>query len=218
MKRKSPREVPNQVLGVMSADQIRAFLEDCVNLPNPIDYPDHRTHFERWLLRWRGLFTFWTDDKKGKRMKTLVPREHLEILAPVVRTTLCRLWGEPDARQRDWYCYRLRDAHRQMVRHLEGWEDNAVWGRRDTIQRLMDYAMQEVPDTSPFEAAILWAQSNQSLMLRCAAAMCPAPYFFRSEKGQRFCSPACADAAQREAKLRWWNKSPNSPRNRAKRD
>jgi hypothetical protein len=172
--------------------------------------------FERWLKRWSGLFTYWAEDEEGKRLKISVPREHLEVFAPVIRTTLCRLWGETNTRQRNWYCYRLRDAHRQMVRHLEGWESDAVWGRADTLRRLMDYAMQDVPDVSPFEAAILWAQSNQTLRLRCAAPMCAAPYFFRSEKGQKFCSPECADTARREAKLRWWNKSPNSPKNRNK--
>jgi hypothetical protein len=215
MKPKSPRKEANHVLGVMSAKRIKTFLEDCVNLPNRIDYPpENALHFERWLKRWRGLFTYRDQDEEGNSVILPVPREHLGLFAPVVRTTLCRLWGEPDARQRDWYCYRLRDAHRQMVRHLEGWNADAVWGSRNTIQRLMDYAMQEVPAVSTFEAAIFWAQEKQPLMLRCAAPTCPTPYFFRSEKGQKFCSPECADSARREAKLRWWNESPNSPKNR----
>jgi hypothetical protein len=94
-----------------------------------------------------------------------------------------------------------------MVRHLEGWRENSVWGGKDTTQRLLDYALQDAPTIGPFEAAIYWAQSNQKLMLYCANPACAAPYFFRTEKGQRYCSPDCANPARKEAKLKWWNEN-----------
>lgn len=136
-----------------------------------------------------------------------VPREQLELFAPVVRTTLCRLWVERDARQRDWYCYRLRDAHRQMVRNLEGWRESTLWGDVKTPERLLDYALQDVPPVSPFEAAIYWLQLNFPLMLHCGNPLCEAPYFFRPVKSKRqtYCSPECGDPARREARLKWWN-------------
>ena len=124
----SPGNATNRVLGILTVAEIKAFLMDCANLPNPIDYPDHRPHFERWLKRWQRLFRYKaevevqvdaedrTEDSYAKWEPVQVPREQLELFAPIVRTTLCRVWGERDARQRDWYCYRLRDAHRQMVR------------------------------------------------------------------------------------------------------
>jgi hypothetical protein len=183
-----------------------------VNLPNPIDYPDNEAAFGRWLRRWQHFFVFRENGSEPKARQ--VPEEALRLFAPIVRTTLNRLWAEHDARQRDWYYYRLRDAHRLMIRHLEGWDEAAIWGDGDTIKRLLDYSLQEVPALSPFEATLYWAQTNQRLMLYCASPTCAAPYFFRSEKGQKFCSPECADPARREAKLRWWNKSPNSPKNR----
>jgi hypothetical protein len=187
---------------------------ECANLPNPIDYPEHRPNFERWLRRCQRLFTFLEEGEEGGKWHSRqVPREQLELFAPIVRTTLCRLWGEQDARQRDWYCYRLRDAHRQMVRHLEGWGEDPIWGGADTVKRLMDYALQDVPRACPFEAAIYWLQLNHTLMLHCGGPMCEAPYFFRTERRQKFCSPECADPARREAKLKWWNESPNSPKN-----
>jgi len=138
-----------------------------------------------------------------------VPSEQLELFAPVVRTTLCRLWVEKDARQRDWFCYRLRDAHRQMVRYLEGWEEDTLWGGADTPKRLTDYALQDVPRISPFEASIYWLQLNHTKMLRCANPLCEAPYFFRPEKSKRqtYCSPECADPARKGAKLKWWNEN-----------
>jgi len=163
------------------------------------------------------LFTYQSEGADGNWNTVQIPSEQLELFAPVARTTLCRLWVEPDARQRDWFFYRLRDAHRQMIRYLENseWEVNAVWGGTDTAKRLTDYMLQDVPRICPFEAAVYWLQTNQRLMLRCGGPMCAAPYFFRTEKGQKFCSPECADPARREAKLRWWNDSPNSPKNQA---
>lgn len=210
MERNSPEKAADQVLGMLSVERIRGFLEDCVNLPNPIDYPEDAGHFERWLKRWQRLFTYRVEvedeDGEGATLKMqTVAREELVLFAPIVRTTLCRLWREQDARQRDWYCYRLRDAHRLMVRHLEGWGESTVWGGKKTVQRLLDYALQDAPAISPFEAAIYWAQTNQKLMLYCGNPTCATPYFFRAEKGQKFCSPNCADPARKESKLKWWN-------------
>lgn len=209
----SPENATNKVLGALTDEEIKTFLMECANLPNPIDYPEHRPHFERWLRKWRRLFTFQIEDEDGERQTSQVPREQLELFAPIVRTTLCRLWGEQDARQRDWYCYRLRDAHRQMIRHLEGWGEKHIWGGPDTVKRLMDYALQDVPRICPFEAAIYWLQLNHALMIHCGGPLCGTPYFFRTERRQKFCSPECADPARRKAKLKWWNESPNSPKN-----
>jgi hypothetical protein len=212
----SPRIATDKVLGVMAAAEVRTFLVECANLPTPIDYPEHRPRFERWLKKWARMFAFRGEDTNGKRETKEAPTEHLELFAPIVRATLRRLWHEQDQRQRDWYCYRLRDAHRQMVRHLEGWDERPTWGRSDTVKRLTDYALQDVPRVCAFEAALYWLQLNQSQMLVCADPSCPAPYFFRAEKRQRYCSPECADAPRRASKLRWWNESPNSPKHRAK--
>jgi hypothetical protein len=251
---KSLENSRNKVLGVMSVEDIKNFLADCANLAEPVVYPEHRPHFERWLRRWRGLFSFRREQEidvstasledvlngkaeveeqveleqfegapeqsepeqfaEPKVLTIPVPRDQLEIFAPIARTTLRRLWTEQDSRQRDWYFYRLRDAHRQMIRHLEGGYENADWGGEKTVQNLMSYALQEVPIISPFEAAMYWLQLNHTLMLYCGNPLCPAPYFLREEKAkkQKYCSPECANPARRAAKLRWWNKARKSPK------
>ena len=214
MGMKSPENSPSKVLGILTEEVIRKFLLDCVNLPNPIDYPENRPGFVRWLRRWERLFKY-RSQAEGNGGMVPVPEEHLEWFAPIIRTTLNRLWSQPDPRQRQWYCYRLRDAHRQMVRHLEGWGELPAWGGKNTAMRLTDYVLQDVPDIGPFEAAMYWLQHNQELLMYCAGPSCQAPYFFRAEKRQKFCSPECADPARREAKLKWWNESPNSPKNKA---
>jgi hypothetical protein len=244
----SPEKVVDQVLGT-SVTVIKDFLMECVNLPDPLativpiantpyaNFSDDSPHFDRWLRKWQRLFTFQTKGEDGEWRTMELPREQLKLFAPVVRLALRRIWVEQDARQRDWYFYRLRDAYHHMVVRAENpYIVDATDGqamarleqtslaRRDNMQqkaRLFREWMgadlfEDVPRICPFEAALYWLQTNQRLMLRCGGPMCPAPYFFRTEKGQKFCSPECADPARRDAKLRWWNESPNSPKNRGK--
>lgn len=217
-----------KILGDFPATRIKRFLLESANLPNPIDFPEHRKQFGRWLERWQRFFTFQSEIEVQSRRRdgssrtssswraTLVPTNELKLFAPILRTTLNRLWVEKDARQREWYMYRLRDAHRQMVRHLEGWGENATWGGRSTPTRLTDYAFQEVPRASFFEVALCWLQAYQNHFRFCPNPECVAPYFLRVGRRHVYCTPACANPARKESKRRWWHKSPNSPRNRAK--
>lgn len=65
----------------------------------------------------------------------------------------------------------------------------------------------EVPLTS-FEAAMFYLQTQLTDSLRrCPNPTCPAPYFFATKKGQKFCSTVCAEPAQRESKRKWWNEN-----------
>ena len=228
---KSPEKAVVQVLGTFPVKEVKTFLSECVNLPNPVDYADHQPHFDRWLRRWRHVLAF-----KSEGESALIPSDQLEIFAPVVRTALRRIWMEHNSRQRDWYLYRLRDAyhhmivraenpdllHRQPMKQLERisrarGDDPQQKARFLREQMGADHIFEGVPRICPFEAALYWLQGNQSLMIHCGGAMCAAPYFFRAEKGQKFCSPECADAARRDAKRRWWNDSPNSPKNQSKK-
>lgn len=230
----SRRIAVNTVLGVISITEIKKYLTDSANLPWSVTYPDYRPHFDRWMRRWGRLFMYRAEvdsqydgpsleeilngdavpEDKSEALEIgatteqrQVPKEHLESFAVIVRTTLRRLWTEQDTRQRDWYCYRLRDVHRQMIRHLEGWHENTEWGSKNTPQRQLDYVLQQVPEVSSFEAAIYWLQINYTLMLHCANPLCEAPYFFKADNAKRqvHCSPECADLARRAAKLKWWN-------------
>jgi hypothetical protein len=199
--KKSCRREQHLVLGVLSVEEIERFLMECVNVPNPIDYPPNRAAFDRWLRRWQRLFTFESEDQDGQWKTLPIPPEQLEQFAPVVRTTLRRVWEEQDARQRHWYFYRLRDAHQQMILEIENPGFFEI--KSNPVQRLTDQTLQAAPRLSPFEAAIYWLQ-NQATLLRCPGRMCAAPYFFRTKKGQKFCSPECADPSRRAAKRLWW--------------
>ncbi|HEY3624861.1 MAG TPA: hypothetical protein VGL00_01205 [Terracidiphilus sp.] len=232
MLSKSPKKAADHVLGMLSVQEIQSLLMDSLNLPNPIDYPEHRPQFERWLKRWQRLFTFRGESEDGERRTMQVPRDQLERFAPKARTTLRRIWNEKDARQRDWYFYRLRDDYNRLLLRLEHpylfdvTDTNAVArlaefdreseARGDDLTQRIAYfdsfvagadLFNDVPRICPFEAAVYWLQMNQKLMVYCAGPMCAAPFFFRSEKGQRYCSPECADPARKDAKLKWWNEN-----------
>ena len=57
--------------------------------------------------------------------------------------------------------------------------------------------LSEVPLT-PFEAAMFHLQTRLTEKLRqCPNPMYPAPHFFVTKKGQKFCSAVCADVARR---------------------
>jgi len=170
----------------------------------PYAHLDEVPHFDRWLRKWHRLFTFQTEGEDRKWHPMEIPREQLEAFVPKVRIALCRVWIERDARQRDWYFYRLRDTyHRMIVRaenpYLLDFSEDGVKqfeelsrARRDnprqkarlleemTGEDLLEYA----PRVCPFEAAVYWLQVNQRLMLNCAGPICPAPYFFRTERGR----------------------------------
>jgi hypothetical protein len=225
MRKNSPAKREHQVLGVISENDIKEFLLDCVNLPNPIDYPENRPHFERWLRRWRHVVAFKTEGESGR-----LTREECEALAPEVRGALCRIWVERDTRARDWYFYRLRGAyHRTIVKAenpdiIDASDSEEMTrfhkisrGRGDDQHQKVRFfrewtgadLLEDVPRVCPFEAAVYWLQVNQKLMVYCAGPVCSAPYFLREPKakGQAYCSPECADPARREAKLRWWNEN-----------
>ena len=83
---KSLQTMSLQVLGAISAADAERFLMDCVNLPNPIDYPDNRRDFTRRLRRWRRLFTYSAEDLESERWaKREIDATTLERLVPLLR-------------------------------------------------------------------------------------------------------------------------------------
>ena len=213
---------------------------ECVNLPDHMHgtiipsrstpyarYTDDSPHFDRWLRKWQRLFTFQTEDIDGKWQAMEIPREALEPFVPKLRIALCRVWKEPDTRQRDWYFYRLRDTYHRMIVRAEN--PNLLDFSEESLKqfeklsrdrgdsprqkaRLLERMLGEdlleyAPRICPFESAVYWLQVNQNLMVYCEGPTCAAPYFFREGKGQKYCSPECADPARREAKLKWWNEN-----------
>lgn len=164
-------------------------------------------------------------------------RRKLVVKLTGLITTIAALlregWGASDPRRREWYFIRarlayhvgiesLRDAIEDMGGH-QGFREirEQVVRPTSSVPRFkldpreeMQFAfviglltLSEVPLTS-FEAAMFYLQTQLTDKLRrCPNPTCPAPYFFATKKGQKFCSTVCAEPAQREAKRKLWNEN-----------
>jgi hypothetical protein len=233
MRGNSPKKSTDQVLGMLTVNEIQSFLMDTLNLPPTVTYLDHRPHFGRWLKRWQRLFTYRSEDGDVTMQSKLIAREQLETFVPKFWQALRRVWYEKNPRQRDWYFYRIRAEYQRMLVFAEN-PDLIDISEPDAPKRLLKLErlsrargdvdesqrrrffetfaigvdfLDEAPRICPFEAAVYWLQVNQKLMVYCEGPVCPAPYFFRTEKGQKYCSPECADPARKQAKLKWWNEN-----------
>lgn len=62
----------------------------------------------------------------------------------------------------------------------------------------------EVSLPGPFSQAVVHLLKSAHRALVCSNPECPAPFFFRRKRRQRYCSESCSGVGQREAKRRWW--------------
>ncbi len=212
MAKNSRRNIDNQILGIISARQAESLWRDWANLPNPVDYPPYRGSVERFLSRYPYIFDF----KDGDVAEAGPGTTDLNVLLAAVRTSLRRAWLAPDAHHRDWYVFQLRYAYERIRARIEGGDvsvgpvagDTPEIDASQSFRSIILDLLQDVPPTTPFEAAIFHLQTRLAdRMLRCANPNCANPYFFRMKKGQKYCSAVCGDPARRESKRAWWNQN-----------
>ena len=171
-----------------------------------------------------------TPDKLRARQKFVVK---LTSLITTIATLLREGWSASDPRRREWYFIRARLAYhvemeslRDAIENMSGHQDvreiseqvvrptGSVPSVKTDPRDEMQFAfliglllLPEVPLTS-FEAAMFHLQTQLADSLRrCPNPTCPAPYFFATKKGQKFCSTVCAAPAQRESKRKWWREN-----------
>jgi hypothetical protein len=119
-------------------------------------------------------------------------------------------WDAPSLRAREWFIFKARDEHYQQTVISPLIE--ARW-RRTSPDKIDEYtpqelaAKQQAPPLTPFEQALYHFHRIADRARHCGNPECPAPYFFASKKGQRYCSPKCAGPSQREQKRRWWREN-----------
>ncbi len=176
------RQIPRQkILGAISARDAEVLLLDWANLP-------------AWGYPTVGAGKRLRDDSV-KRMLThhseifafLSDEKEVELLLTEVRNWLKRAWDAPDVRHRDWYLFITRYQYQLRI--------------------IGDHRLiPDVPDVTPFEAALFHLTRIADRMRHCPNPDCSAPYFFRAlgKKVQKFCSPECGDPSRRESKSRWW--------------
>ncbi|MCI0721078.1 MAG: hypothetical protein L0338_19225 [Acidobacteria bacterium] len=198
---------------------MEVLLQRWVNLP---DSPDLESRAEVLVKEYPEIF------------EELRPLAGDGIFKSVVgiRDHLRALWNAPTDREREWYCFRLRQLYAQhlaatktqgVVAALKKMR-NASLAQLEAHQRAFHREFElaattifreirfwgihvdAAPPPNHFDRLIYTLQRLGPLARHCENVNCPRPYFFASRSSQRFCSNACAVPAQREAKLRWWGR------------
>jgi hypothetical protein len=185
---KSSERTKHQILGVMSASRVEQALRDWANLPgfyrgqpgkrNAVMFGQKPSDAERAFRRMVKRYPeFFL--QQGRPM---TEEKAFGLLAPVA-DLLRMAWDSQSLRKREWYL-----ADLEGVYHHE-------------YNRFLD------PPTFalPLEALVYYFRRNSERALHCPNPECPAPYFFSTKKGQKYCSPECARPSQLESKRRWWS-------------
>lgn len=196
---KSSHKRGRQILGIISPSQAENLLTDWANLPGPWPLVDMDQESSMKFV------------DAQKRMR----RRHGKFLGDPVghlflRDLLRRAWSTSDLREREWLCFRLRDSYASMVRRHDM---NTEERRKDDTTDVIG-PRYSAPPVTPLEGAIFHFQHQAKRAFRCPNLECPAPYFFVSKKGQKYCSGACAQPAQRESKRKWWQENRAKPKRR----
>jgi len=132
-------------------------------------------------------------------------------MAETVAADLAMAWDRTDLRGFEWYTWKAQREYEFQAASARHGVTSSHLARRpgdDVDVEAIKAAIiesEEPPATiTRIEAAIFHLRQNRKRALHCPNPDCPAPYFFASKKGQKYCSPECAKPAQRESKRRWW--------------
>jgi hypothetical protein len=191
-----------QILGVLPPKKAEGFLSDWANMPAP--WP--LTHMDKESLQKFADST----NRIRRRYKELLGDptqlewdEHWAVGHLLLRDMLRRAWDTRDMREREWLCFKFRDSYASMARH-ERMSIEEI--REEELAAAVTGPRYAAPPITPLEASLFYFQHQRNRTLRCPNVECPAPYFFASKKGQKFCSRACALPTRLESKRRWWAK------------
>lgn len=210
---KSSRKSSRQILGVIPAARAEEMLVEWVN-----------TNITELALEdanaWERLFRRYPEIPSVPAAE-IVPVTEANFdrfqpqmeMADMVASYLSKAWDAADLRHFDWYTWKAQSEyaheaacakHNVPPSHVNPEKGN----ERDAIRRMAAAITEgdEPPAViTPVEAAIFHLRHNRKRALHCPNPECPAPYFFATKKGQKYCSPECAKPAQREAKRKWWD-------------
>jgi hypothetical protein len=105
-------------------------------------------------------------------------------------------WDQPDLRKREKLL---------IVLQTQYWEGLHPGAQELADPPVFDHIMDHLR-----EVANTWRAKH------CANPDCPTPYFIAAKRSYKYCSPDCADPAQKQFKREWWSK--NGPGWRKKRE
>jgi hypothetical protein len=121
-----------------------------------------------------------------------------------VRDFLRAAWSSADLREKEWFCFRARDALNKMNRRREMTPEER---RQDELSELrVDSLANRLPPFSDIEAAFHHFLRNARRARRCRNRECPAPFFFAARRNQKYCSVSCSRPAELAGKRYWARK------------
>lgn len=104
--------------------------------------------------------------------------------------------------------FKLRDIHQRVAREGIYRKNYLEEFRPPVIGEFLFGREESVPEITTLEAAVVYLQDwIGDKAKHCSGPTCPAPYFIATKKWQKFCSPQCAEPAQRECKRQWWREN-----------
>jgi hypothetical protein len=201
---KSSQKAPRRILGVISAERAERMLYEWANA----DWGEDAKAFKR-------LFRQYPEIMSADTNKVLPPvdgawdRFHQQMeMAFSVGVILRKAWDASDLRQFEWYTWHAQTEYEwAAVQAKHNVTPAHVMDESDNLPNLTAAVLEadEPPAViTPVEAAIFYLRHNRDRALHCPNPGCPAPYFWRSKKSQKYCSLECAKPAQRDSKKRWW--------------
>jgi hypothetical protein len=198
------------VLGVISEAKAGDLLRSLANMPPKVYSVTPAAEKEfgyeaKWRAAVKRLFKLYPG------VFDFVSERWLDWTISRIRLCVQRVWDAPNAWEREWWVFMTRylyERERQKAR-ITGVFHFLEEGK---ARQFASALIPRVPDPSAFEAALFHASLNATKLLHCLNPGCPAPYFLRSRKGQRYCSEACAIPSRKASKRLWW------ARNRGKND
>jgi hypothetical protein len=215
---KSSRQPRSRILGVISIVRAEQLLTEWVN--TDLTGMAGANGWERLFQRYPEILPIPISDIVPVREANF-DRFHQQMeMAEAVAAGLGRAWDAADLRHFEWYTWKTQleyeweaasTRHNLTPSHLMSQPDEA----RKVATAILESEEPPVIIT-PVEAAIFHLRRNRKRALHCPNPDCPAPYFFASKKGQKYCSSECAKPSQRESKRRWWaeNRAKKVPKTR----
>jgi hypothetical protein len=206
---KSSKKRGHQILGVLAAKRAEGFLLDCANLgANHVPHVKGDSNIASSTLR-----------QLNKRYPDIMPHMDSPLRQRAMGATFSYLsfllrkgWDAPTLREREWYFGDAESLARYTASEQpEGWTtDYAPW---------ITYRFSDPPArATTLEAVFYYLRRRIDDARHCGNPDCPAPYFFATKKGQKYCTPECAEPSRRASKLRWWNENrAGNPKNELKK-
>jgi hypothetical protein len=179
---------------------------------------------ERMLMEWANTIG---DRKSWERFFSLYPEVAVgtiandvgllrnQVMAVQMQRYLRKAWNAPDLRHFDWCAWSAQSFYFTECRLHQVSTEPATPQALSSPDLL--FILEEDPSETitPVEGALFYFRHSRGgglhSPMRCPNPECPAPYFFSSKKGQKFCTPECAKPSLRESKRQWWavNRSKN---------